>query len=111
MILQGFEMTELNKIPEEFEIFIPTVRLTIMILLYNHQKVTFTELQRLLNLTPGNLDHHLKKLENSNSIRMYKKIFPQRPLTVIEITETGKKSFHEYITILKGILNQIDTNQ
>ena len=48
-------------------------RLTIMILLFIHKKINFTELQKLLNLTPGNLDYHLRKLERAHLIKGYKK--------------------------------------
>jgi DNA-binding transcriptional ArsR family regulator len=46
--------------------------LTIMLLLYLHKKVGFTELQKLLQLTPGNLDHHLRKLTQAGYIKTTK---------------------------------------
>lgn len=90
------------------ELFITSVRLTIMILLFNHKKINFTELQKLLKLTPGNLDHHLKRLEGANYVKTYKKLSSlRRPLTLVEITPYGKKSFEEYITNLRDVLNNI----
>jgi DNA-binding MarR family transcriptional regulator len=93
--------------PED-KLFTPSIRLTIMILLLTHKKINFTELQKLLGLTPGNLDHHLKKLETANYIKTYKKLSPWRkPLTQIEITPTGKQSFENYLRNFRDILNKI----
>ena len=94
-------------LPED-KLFTPSIRLTIMILLLTHQKINFTELQKLLGLTPGNLDHHLKKLEKANYIKTYKKLSPWRkPLTQIEITPAGKQSFEKYLKNFRDILNKI----
>ncbi|MCK4849284.1 MAG: transcriptional regulator [Candidatus Heimdallarchaeota archaeon] len=90
------------------KLFTPSIRLTIMILLLTHKKINFTELQKLLALTPGNLDHHIKKLEKSGYVKTYKKLSPWRkPLTLIEITSTGKLSFESYLTNFRDILNKI----
>ena len=86
-------------LPED-KLFTPSIRLTIMILLLTHQKINFTELQKLLGLTPGNLDHHVKKLEMASYIKTYKKLSPWRkPLTQIEITPSGKQSFEKRMEI------------
>ena len=99
-------MTEIPVIPSDYEVFSQSSRLTIMLLLTSHKQAKFTEIQKLLKLSPGNLDHHLKKLEQLKYIRIYKKIFPTRPLTMIEITEEGKASFNEYLSILKEIISR-----
>jgi DNA-binding MarR family transcriptional regulator len=79
-----------------------------MILLFNHKKINFTELQKLLRLTPGNLDHHLKKLETAKYVRTYKKLSSlRRPLTIVEITPQGKTAFEDYIASLREVLNKI----
>ncbi|MFX0141554.1 MAG: winged helix-turn-helix domain-containing protein, partial [Candidatus Hodarchaeota archaeon] len=67
-------MNKTNIILPTDGLFTTSVRLTIMILLFNHKKINFTELQKLLNLTSGNLNHHLKKLENANYVKTYKKL-------------------------------------
>jgi DNA-binding MarR family transcriptional regulator len=82
-------------------------RFSIMFLLYLHKGVGFTELQRLLELTPGNLDHHLKKLKKMGYISMRKAI-SWRPLTIVEITEEGINIFKNYVTALRTILQSID---
>ena len=101
-------MDKTDLILPENKLFTPSIRLTIMILLLTHKKINFTELQKLLSLTPGNLDHHLKKLEKASFIRTYKKLSPwRRPLTQIEITPTGKQSFENYLKNFMDILNKI----
>ncbi len=90
------------------ELFTTSVRLTIMILLLSHKKINFTELQKLLHLTPGNLDHHLKKLETAKYVKTYKKLSSlRRPLTFVEITPHGKTAFEDYLTNLRDVLNRI----
>ena len=94
-------------LPED-KLFTPSIRLTIMILLLTHKKINFTELQKLLGLTPGNLDHHAKKLEKAGYVKIYKKLSPfRKPLTQIEITSTGKQSFENYLKNFRDILNKI----
>ena len=102
-------MNDSNLILPEDKLFTPSIRLTIMILLLTHKKINFTELQKLLKLTPGNLDHHLKKLEKSGYIRTYKKLSPLRsPSTLIELTSSGKQSFESYLKNFRDILNKIN---
>ena len=89
------------------EIFSDQPRFSIMFLLYLNRTVAFTELQHLLKLTPGNLDHHIKKLEKANYVIMRKK-FSWRPLNVIMITNTGVEAFRSYASYLKKMLKKID---
>lgn len=97
-------------IPSSKEPFTASVRFTIMLILYTHERIEFSKLQKLLKLTSGNLDHHLKKLQDANLIKSRKEIFPERPLTAIRITELGKRKFKEYISNLKNILDEIAIN-
>lgn len=93
------------------ELFTTSVRLTIMILLSNNKKINFTELQKLLNLTSGNLDHHLRKLETANYLKTYKKLSHlRRPLTNVEITPHGKQAFEAYIKNLRDVLDALHSN-
>ncbi len=82
-------------------------RFSIMFLLYLHKSIGFTELQRVLELTPGNLDHHLKKLKKMGYVSIRKAI-SWRPLTIVEITEEGIAIFKKYVAALRVILQTID---
>ncbi len=82
-------------------------RFSIMFLLYLHKSVGFTELQRLLELTPGNLDHHLRKLKKMSYITI-RKVISWRPLTIVEITGEGIIVFKKYIETLRIVLKTIE---
>lgn len=101
-------MDKSNLILPTDEIFTTSVRLTIMILLYSYKKINFTELQKLLHLTSGNLNHHLSKLEGEKYVKTYKKLSSLRkPLTMVEITPLGKNAFEEYVKNLRDVLNSL----
>lgn len=101
------DVNETDLILPNDEIFTTSARVSVMILLYTHKKIKFSDLQALLRLTPGNLDHHIRKLEEVKYVVSYKKIYLKMPLTIIEITELGKKAAKEYIERFRDILNKI----
>ena len=82
-------------------------RLTIMLLLYLHRKVKFKDMQKLLHLTPGNLDHHVRRLEQAGYIKS-RYILSWRPLVVIEITRDGAEAFRDYATRLRRLLEKVE---
>ena len=77
-----------------------------MYLLFLKRRIGFIELKQLLNLTPGNLDHHLRKLEESGLVQS-RRVLSWKPLVVVEITTSGTKTFRDYIFKLKGLLESI----
>lgn len=89
-----FTPNELLKVP---------LRFNIMFLLFNYSQMGFTELKKLLKCTPGNLDHHLKKLISAGWIenRIH---FSPRPLKILRITLVGQENFSVQIQQLKKIL-------
>ncbi|MFX0016608.1 MAG: transcriptional regulator [Promethearchaeota archaeon] len=100
-------MENTDRIPPNNEIFPTSVRFPIMLILYAHKNVGFTELQKLLHLTPGNLDFHIKRLEGVNYVKTRKSILTGRPLKIVEITKQGELAFKDYINNLRHILKQI----
>ncbi len=82
------------------------VRLGIMLYLLPRGKVLFIELQRVLDLTPGNLDSHLRTLEKNGYIKM-KKIIHDRPRTAIFITSTGIVETRRYVHALRNLLDSV----
>jgi DNA-binding MarR family transcriptional regulator len=94
--------------PRNDRILGPSVRLTIMLLLFVHGKVLFAELRRLLAVTPGNLNHHLAKLAGEGYIELTRRFSPRRPVTVVAITEKGRSAFQNYITRFRQILDRIE---
>jgi DNA-binding MarR family transcriptional regulator len=95
-----------EKILEKDEIILVPHRFNIMLLLYSEGEIGFTVLQKILQLTPGNLDHHIKKLKEKGWLRD-KMIYSYRPLTVIEITDQGREAFYTHANRLKQVLKGI----
>ncbi len=82
-------------------------RFSILFLLYLNRSVGFSELQRLLKLTPGNLDYHLRKLKKLGYVSI-RKVISWRPLTIVEITSEGTNVFKTYVTTLRKLLENIE---
>ncbi len=82
-------------------------RLALVLLVYLHGRMGFTDLQKLLDLTPGNLDHHLKALKGIGIVRMRKR-FGWRPMVVVELTPDGAEAFLKYADKLRGFLDKIE---
>jgi DNA-binding MarR family transcriptional regulator len=78
-----------------------------MLILFSHKKILLNELKDVLQLSSGNLDHHIRKLLNVGYITTRKSLFPARPLTVVEITPKGYDEFKDYLHKMREILNQI----
>ena len=85
-------------------IFNTSVRLSVMLILIKYKKANFTRLQILLQVTAGNLDFHLSKLEEVHYIERKKSFLTGRLSTMIEITYEGKKVFIEFLKKFKHIL-------
>ena len=92
---------------ERSKVFHAQPRFSIMYLLFLRRRVGFTELRKLLDLSPGNLDHHLRKLEEVGLVKNRRTI-SWRPLIIVEITDEGSESFREYAIHLKTMLSNIE---
>ena len=77
-------------------------RLAIALYLLSREKATFTSLRKALNLTPGNLEFHLKALEEAEIVRTYYG-FGKRPRKFVEITDEGVGELKEVLEILRGV--------
>ena len=87
-------------------------RLLLLIYLFSVEKADFTFLKQQTGLTQGNLSSHLNKLEMKGYIRTEKKYRNKRPLTLVRITDSGRKAFasyvkgmHHYFSDLKEIVD------
>ncbi len=69
----------------------------LLIYLVAAEKVDFTYLKRETGMTQGNLSSHLNKLESEGYILSEKSIMNKRPLTIIRITDEGRRAFGEYV--------------
>jgi len=82
------------------------IRLAIVLYLLPRGKVLFRDLLRVLEVTPGNLDSHLRALEKAGYVEIYK-VIADRPRTAVRITEKGAEETGKYLRTLKEILNEV----
>ncbi|ASJ11433.1 transcriptional regulator [Thermococcus thioreducens] len=82
------------------------IRLGVMLYLLPRERVLFKELLEVLEVTPGNLDSHLKALEKAGYIETYK-VFADRPRTAVRITEKGAKETARYLRTLRAALEGV----
>lgn len=66
--------------------------------------LTFSELKELGDLTDGNLNRHLRMLEDEKIIKLKKILAEGRARTVVTLTASGKKRFLAYLSALESIL-------
>ena len=80
-------------------------RLAIMSLLVNHTAgLKFSEIKQECDLTDGNLNSHLKVLEEAGALKMLKKFVNAKPQTTALITARGRESFLAYLQALEEVL-------
>ncbi len=85
-------------------------RLSIMLILLLKESIPFTELQKVLNLTPGNLGSHVEKLEREGYIKRRKGFSFFRYITYISITEKGAVETLNFISNLKEAIESLPLN-
>jgi DNA-binding HxlR family transcriptional regulator len=75
-----------------------------MSILIVHNEAEFTYLKKMLELTSGNLNAHLKVLEDNGYIKVKKEFVERKPRTTYKLTPTGKKMFKKYVAELEKII-------
>ncbi|MBM9465266.1 transcriptional regulator [Aeromicrobium sp. YIM 150415] len=71
----------------------------------NNASITFPRLQKLLEMTAGNLSTHLRKLEDAGYVRQSKTIEGRTPVTYVEITPTGLAAFERYTAQIRSLID------
>jgi DNA-binding MarR family transcriptional regulator len=66
--------------------------------------LVFNDLKDLCSLTDGNLSRHLQMLQESGLVEVWKGTKKNRPQTLVRLTDTGRKRFTEYITVLESVV-------
>jgi len=67
--------------------------------------LSFTRLQDMLELTPGNLITHLRKLEDADYLTSDKTGSGPASRTSLELTPRGRAALATYTETLRGLLN------
>lgn len=84
------------------------IRLGIMSILMVNEKVEFSTLKEMLDITDGNLASHISALEKQEYIEVQKQFIGKKPNTTYKATRTGKKAFNEHLDVLENLLKQRD---
>lgn len=69
--------------------------------------LSFTRLQEIIELTPGNLITHLRKLEDAGYIETEKTGNGAASRTSVGLTRRGRTAFDTYTTALRDLLGAV----
>jgi DNA-binding transcriptional ArsR family regulator len=67
--------------------------------------LSFTRMQDLIGLTPGNLITHLRKLEDAGYVTTHKNGSGVTARTAVALTRTGRAALDTYTTVLRHLLD------
>lgn len=81
------------------------LRTRIVAYLSTRGEATFSELKKILEVTDGNLEAHIKKLRTAEYVTTYKEKGEGRPQTFYQLTDSGKQAFKQYVDQLQNLLN------
>ncbi len=70
------------------------------------REMSFTELKEACDLTDGNLNRHLKTLEDAGAVAFRKSSGEGRAQKIISITVRGERAFLQYLAALEAVLKQ-----
>ena len=68
-------------------------------------ELSFTRLQDILDLTPGNLITHLRRLEDAGDVSSEKTGNGTAGKTTVALTGEGRKALDDYTQALRGLLD------
>lgn len=73
-------------------------------------RIAFTKLRKMLDMTAGNLSTHLRKLEDAGYIEVSKTIEGRSPVTYVGISVEGKLAYGQYRKALRDLLSGLGTD-
>lgn len=80
-------------------------RLSIVTSLATHPRgLLFTDLKELCSLTDGNLSRHLQMLHDAGLVQIWKGYKDNRPQTLCQLTDAGRRRFIDYVTVLENVV-------
>src|ERR1700733_12448077 len=72
--------------------------------------LSFTRLQEVLGLTPGNLITHLRKLEDAGYVTAAKSGSGVNARTSVSLSPVGRQALDTYTAVLRQLLDSASTN-
>lgn len=67
-------------------------------------ELSFPKLQKLLDMTAGNLSTHVRKLEEAGYVVVEKTHRGRTPVTYLALTKQGRRAFEDYTDALRTVL-------
>src|SRR6516165_10330562 len=83
------------------------LRLGIVSALSVNDRLTFTDLKRLLHTTDGNLSVHARKLEDAQYIAVEKSFEARLPRTEYRLTAAGRRAFEKYLAHMEALIKAV----
>ncbi|MBP9665077.1 MAG: transcriptional regulator [Pyrinomonadaceae bacterium] len=80
------------------------MRLGIISALAANERLSFTDLKRLLDTTDGNISVHARKLEDAGYINCEKSFKGRMPLTEYAITSDGREALERYLDHMEALI-------
>lgn len=71
-------------------------------------RLSFPRLQKLLDMTAGNLSTHLRRLEDAGYVEVTKTFEGRTPATYLALTDPGRVAFETYTAALRALLRPTD---
>jgi DNA-binding transcriptional ArsR family regulator len=94
----GKVSTDLDKVIHE------RMRLGIISALAASDKLSFSDLKKLLDTTDGNISVHARKLEEAGYLTCTKSFAGRMPLTEYSITKDGRKALKRYLDHMEALI-------
>lgn len=68
-------------------------------------RISFPRLQKLLEMTAGNLSTHLRKLQDAGYVEVTKTHQGRTPATYVALSRRGRRAYEDYVTSLRALLS------
>lgn len=73
--------------------------------------LSFTRLQDMIGLTPGNLITHLRKLEDAGYVTTLKSGSGVTARTAVSLTRDGRAALDRYTVVVRNLLDSADAER
>ena len=83
------------------------LRLGIISALAVNERLTFSDLKRLLQTTDGNLSVHARKLEDAQYVACEKTFEARVPRTAYRLTAAGRRALEKYLGHMEAIIKAV----
>ncbi len=100
-------MSAIGSVPDLDPVIHAQARLRVMVALAamaTGDQIAFPRLQRLLEMSAGNLSTHLRKLEDAGYVQITKAHQRRTPVTYVALTRTGRRALEDYTAALRRLL-------